>query len=49
MFAVLAVIDKKGIDTPKHLVPTVFALVITALCVSFGHNCGATLSKYMNA
>ncbi len=49
MFAVLAVIDTKGINTPKHLIPTVFALVITALCVAFGHNCGATLSKYINA
>lgn len=48
MFAVVAVTDTKGINTPKHLIPMVFALVITALCVTYGFNCAATLSNSMN-
>ncbi|CAG2122218.1 unnamed protein product [Medioppia subpectinata] len=44
MFAVMAITDPKGIATPKHMEPTVLALVITGICVAFGLNCGAVLN-----
>jgi glycerol uptake facilitator-like aquaporin len=44
MFAICAVTDEKGINTPKHLQPLILALVITAICIAFGLNCGAILN-----
>lgn len=44
MFAIMAVTDENGINTPKHLQPTVLALVITGICIAFGLNCGAILN-----
>ncbi|CAG2164416.1 unnamed protein product [Oppiella nova] len=44
MFSIMAITDQRGINTPKHLEPTVFALVITGICVAFGLNCGAILN-----
>ena len=44
MFAVMAITDKNGVNTPKHLVPTVLAFVITGICIAFGLNCGAVLN-----
>jgi len=44
MFAVLAVIDEKRIQTPPHLIPFIFALVITGVVTGFAINCGAVLN-----
>ena len=44
MFAVMAITDKNGVNTPHHLVPTVLAFVITGICTAFGLNCGAILN-----
>ena len=45
LFCVMAVTDTKGINSPKHLIPMVLSLVITAVCVAYGLNCGAILSN----
>ena len=44
MFAVMAITDKNGVNTPNHLVPTVLSFVITGICIAFGLNCGAVLN-----
>ena len=44
MFAVMAITDKKGVNTPKHLQPTILGLVIVGICIAFGLNCGAVLN-----
>lgn len=44
MFAVMAITDEKGINTPKHLQPTILGLVIVGICIAFGLNCGAVLN-----
>ncbi|CAG2105964.1 unnamed protein product, partial [Medioppia subpectinata] len=44
MIAILAITDEKGINTPRALQPLSIALVVCALIISYGFNCGATLN-----
>jgi glycerol uptake facilitator-like aquaporin len=44
MIGILAITDEKGINTPRALQPISLALVLTAIIISYGFNCGATLN-----
>ncbi|XP_054167824.1 aquaporin-9-like, partial [Oppia nitens] len=44
LFAVMAITDPGGLNTPKPLEPPVLALLITGICIAFGLNCGAVLN-----
>ncbi|CAG7820770.1 unnamed protein product [Allacma fusca] len=44
LMTVLAVIDKRNMEVPKHLIPLYLALTVAALLFCFGYNSGSPLN-----
>lgn len=44
MFGIMCLIDEKNLNIPKSLIPIGLALLLAALIVAYGLNCGPALN-----